>query len=156
MWRRVSFLLAFCLAGGLACSSLDSNGRFCSLCGRPLQAKTYSEFDSKDGRTLHGCCPRCILRYQASQPDLGSFRVTTYCEKKLIRAEKAFFVENSSFNPCSSHDSKRDSSGTAYAVNWDRCMPGLVAFASLGAARRFRHEKGGVIQSYQDLLEESR
>ena len=50
MWRWVSFLLALCLAGGLACSILDSRDRFCFLCGRPLHAKTYYEIDLRDGQ----------------------------------------------------------------------------------------------------------
>ena len=155
MWRWVSFLLALCLAGGLACSILDSRSRSCSLCGRPLHAKTYPEIDSRDGRTHQVCCPRCVLHDQASRTDPSASRVADYYSKKLIGAEEAFFVENSSFHPCSSHDSKRDSSGTAYAVSWDRCMPSLVAFASLEAAKRFRREKGGVIKSYQALLRAS-
>ena len=156
MWRWVSFLLALCLAGGSACSILDSRDRFCFLCGRPLHAKTYCEIDLRDGQTHQVCCPRCGLHYQASQTEHSASRVADYYSEKLIRAEEAFFVENSSFNPCSSHDSKRDSSGTAYALSWDRCMPSLVAFASLEAATRFRQEKGGAIKSYQELLRESR
>ncbi len=127
----------------------------CDVCYRPLHRETYYRIHLSDGKSLDVCCPRCGLRFQAGRKDVVRTEVTDFDTKKLVRADKAFYVEGSPVHFCSHEPLEEDRSGTQYEVAWDRCLPSLIAFESEATAKTFQSQNGGAVKTYDDLLAES-
>jgi hypothetical protein len=139
-----------------AAALLSACGRGqCQVCHRPLHGRTAYRVHLQDGATEEVCCPRCGLRFQKTSGGVRSVEVADFGTGKMMDARDAYFVEGSSVHPCTSGDAvKHDRTGAQYTLDWDRCLPSLIAFRTLDAAEAFRAEKGGKIRSYPQLLEE--
>ncbi len=151
--RWVAPFLAMALIAS-ACSTFES-AAICQVCGRPIHGQVFYRVSLRDGSARDVCCPRCGLRFQVGRKDVVGVQVTDFNSGKLIDATQALFVESSRVMLCCS-DTKvqRDRSGAQYALNWDRCMPSLVAFETLEEAELFSRQKGGVVKDYSQLQEE--
>jgi len=126
----------------------------CDVCYRPLHKQTYYRIHLSDGKMLDVCCPRCGLRFQAGRKDVVGTEVTDFDTKRLVHADKAFYVEGSPVHFCSHEPLEEDRSGTQYEVAWDRCLPSLIAFESKASATAFQAENGGAVKTYDELLQE--
>ena len=154
MWKGVLLSCWFAL---LACAcSLEVGRETCSLCGRQLHAETLYEIELANGEQYEMCCPRCASHYHAREEQVVRARVADYFTTKMIDATRAFFVEDSSVMPCGHHrEATRDHAGTSYKITWDRCEPGLIAFASRQEALYFQHRHGGLVKRFRDVFENS-
>lgn len=126
----------------------------CDVCYRPLHKETYYRIHLSDGKALDVCCPRCGLRFQEGRKDVVRTEVTDFDTKRLFHSDQAFYVEGSPVHFCSHAPLEEDRSGTQYEVAWDRCLPSLIAFESEATAKSFQARNGGVIKTYDELLEE--
>jgi len=128
----------------------------CDLCGRPLHQETLYKIHLRDGEVRQACCPRCGLHFQQGRDDIMLVEVADFRTSKLLDATQALYVEDSSVNMCYLDELLlRDAEGMRPTLAWDRCLPGLLAFQSRDDAEEFRREKGGVIKTYDQLLEEA-
>lgn len=134
----------------------DTAPEECDVCHRPMHAETYYEVHLEGGDSRALCCPRCGLRFQQERDDVAFAEVADYATKNVMRAEDAYFVEDSSVHACSHSLLQEDRSGTQYQVAWDRCLPSLVAFESRETAEIFRKANGGTIRTYDELVAEMR
>ena len=128
----------------------------CDLCGRPLHQETLHRIHLRDGEVKQACCPRCGLHYQQGRDDIMAVEVADFRTSELLDATQAFYVEDSLVNMCYLDELLlRDAEGMRPTLAWDRCLPGLLSFQSREAAEEFRRDKGGVIKTYDQLLEEA-
>jgi hypothetical protein len=126
----------------------------CEVCYRSVHEVTLYQIHLEDGTRQQACCPRCGLRFQTGRTDVASVEVTDFDSGERFDALDALFVENSSVNLCHSKLLEEDRSGVQYQLTWDRCLPSLIAFKDREAAEAFRRDYGGVIKTYEELLEE--
>ncbi len=128
----------------------------CDLCGRPVHQETLYRIHLRDGEVRQACCPRCGLHFQQGRDDIVSLEVADFRTNELLDATQAIYIEDSSVNLCYLDDPvQRHIEGVESRLVWDRCLPGLLAFESREDAEEFRSEKGGVIKTYEQLLEEA-
>lgn len=128
----------------------------CDLCGRPLHQETLYRIHLRDGEVRQACCPRCGLHFQQGRDDIVAVEVADFRTSELLDATQGIYVEDSSVNLCYLDTPvRRHIEGTESTLAWDRCMPGLLAFESREDAEDFRHEQGGVLKTYEQLLEET-
>ncbi len=143
------------LAGGGYFLYLNQPG-VCDLCGRPLHQETLYRIHLRDGEVKQVCCPRCGLHFQQGRDDIVFVEVADFLTSELLDVRLATYIEDSSINMCYLDEPvHRNLEGTESTLVWDRCMPGLLAFQSRQDAEEFRREKGGVLKTYQQLLEET-
>lgn len=155
--RFVGVFLALALVGGtiyFVTSRLEPEAT-CAACHRAIHGETHVVAHLEDGTTADVCCPRCALRFQKERDDVSSVDVTDFGTMERLDARDAFFVEDSKVILCR-HDDRvqEDRSGVQYTLTWDRCMPSLVAFADREDAVAFQRESGGVVKTYDELLQE--
>jgi len=128
----------------------------CDLCGRPLHQETLYRVHLRDGEVRQACCPRCELHFQQGRDDIVALEVADFRTNELLDATQALYVEDSSVNMCYLDTPvHRHIEGVESRLVWDRCMPGLLAFQSREDAEEFIREKGGLIKTYEQLLEEA-
>ena len=121
-----------------------------------MHQETLYRIHLRDGEVRQACCPRCGLRFQLGQDDIIAPDVADFRTGELLDATQALYVEDSSVNRCYLDELLlRDAEGMRPTLAWDRCLPGLLAFQSREAAEEFRLDKGGVIKTYEQLLEEA-
>ena len=128
----------------------------CDLCGRPLHQETLYRIHLRDGEVTQACCPRCGLHFQQGRDDIVALEVADFRTNELLDATLALYVEDSSVNMCYLDTPvHRHIEGVESRLVWDRCLPGLLAFQSREDAEEFKREKGGLIKTYEQLLEEA-
>ena len=156
MAKRILLIaLAVALVGafGVFLSSQLTSGNVCEVCYRPMHEGMSYRIHLAGGDSVDVCCPRCGLRFQEGREDVLGAEVTDFYSSDRLEADQAFYVENSAIHPCSHSQVQEDRSGTQYEVAWDRCLPSFIAFRSRAAAATFRAQNGGVIKSYEELVE---
>ena len=142
-------LSAFCVAGYLL---YFDHSAVCELCYRHLHEETAYSIRLSQGETVDVCCARCGLHFEMGRTDLSGSEVADYNSRRRFDAADAFYVENSSVHPCATESPvRKDQSGRQYSLDWDRCLPSLVAFQSKEEALSFQRQKGGVIKNYHEL-----
>lgn len=114
----------------------------CFVCQRPLHPSQTFVVLSQTGREHRACCPRCGLRFVIESNGKAS-QATDFSNGKLIPAESAFYLEGSDLMQCCGSTTMRTDGGMICETHYDRCLPSLVAFATLQNARAYRHEQGG-------------
>jgi hypothetical protein len=128
----------------------------CEVCERPIHPGMHYTIETNGGHETVTCCPRCGLRLQSRMDPSSILNVwaVDYDTRKQIDARKAFYVEGSAVHECCSETPRRNLEGDRYDLQWDRCLPSLVAFGSRDEAQAFRGEHGGEIVTYERLQEE--
>ena len=142
------FVALSVLGLGLLAFYLVSSGRIaggastCSVCKRPLHpAQVFLVVSEKEGER-RACCPRCGLRF-VIESNGKPLQATDFSGGKLIDAEAAIYLEGSDLMQCCASTTMRTDNGMICEMHYDRCMPSLVAFASLQRARTYQREHGG-------------
>jgi hypothetical protein len=158
MVKRVVLALAAVAAVGALSLLLYRASRpddLCDVCLRPMHQETYYRVHHTDGEVTELCCPRCGIRHQFGREDVSHAEVADYRTTELLNAEEAFFVEGSEVHACVHEGTvQKDLSGSQYSLDWDRCLPSLIAFDSRQAAEAFQRTNGGIVRSYDELLAE--
>jgi len=145
------------LVGGIYFIGKWSRPEACEVCARPLHERMQCTVKIVGQGERTTCCPRCGLRLQGLNPDeVEGIWVVDYSTGEKIDGREALYVEGSDVHLCCSMAPRRDIQGNRYDLDWDRCLPSLVAFRSRGEAEGFSREHGGEIISYERLLEEIR
>lgn len=126
----------------------------CDICGRAVHPEHDSIVHSKDGSTIHTCCPRCALHYGLHWPGkVARLTVSDRATGKKIDAPSAVYVEGSDDHSClQASDAPPREPGIEYDRAFDRCLPSLVAFKEEQAARDFVSAHGGRVMTYEQAL----
>lgn len=149
----VLVVLLLVAAGQWSCSTAadSSDLGICDMCGRRIVPATAYLIHLADGKVKHACCPRCGLRFEAKRADVVSREAADFTTGERLKAEEAIYVEGSRVHLCCRQEVERDQAGRQYQLDWDRCMPSLIAFRSAEDAERFRVKEGGAIRSFEEL-----
>jgi hypothetical protein len=68
---------------------------------------------------------------------------TDYASDRWIEATKAMYVSGSDVSHCGTEEARRDAYGCCAIKDYDRCLPSLMAFATLDATQAFQKQHGG-------------
>ena len=127
----------------------------CAICRRPVHKATFYSIVLEDKKSVEVCCPRCGLHFQRGRGDVAAAQVADFSTGERFPADEAHYVENSSVHLCcTTEQMQEDRSGTQYTLAWDRCLPSLVAFRNRERAVEFSRQRGGLIKTYAQLLQE--
>lgn len=123
----------------------------CLVCRRPVHAASKTVAYVEGRRTVF-CCPSCAAsQHQQSGKRVAVSELTDYETGARLRPGEAVLVEGSDVNPCTAGASMLDEHKHAAAEHFDRCAPGLLAFASERAAANFAERHGGRVLRFRDL-----
>lgn len=154
--RLAARALAVALAGGLAAALLcacRASPVSCAVCHRDECRAVAFRVAYTDGLVQETCCPRCAshaIREQAGRT-IARLDATDFATGARLEARAAAYVEGSDFEPCSRPEAERAELGCCRKLDYDRCLPSLIAFSSPDAARSFIQDHGGSLRSFEDL-----
>jgi hypothetical protein len=154
-WKAGTFagLAMICLAALL--SYFVWSGRIaggepvCEVCKRVLHNETAFRIAGSDGSIRAVCCPRCGLAAVILNGG-QALDAVDFSTRKRIRAAEAIYLEGSDLMECCTNKAGfRSDAGTYEKMNYDRCMPSLLAFAKREDAEMVRQKHGGHILSLE-------
>jgi len=127
----------------------------CSFCGRRVHADMQVAFQKNNEETvLMACCLRCVITEAEQTGDrIRVLWVTDYVSHERLRPDKAIYLVGSTINsdsgpPVEVPWSRREQS----ELEWDRCLPSVIAFRKRDDAVAFQQTSEGEILSFQDLV----
>jgi hypothetical protein len=123
----------------------------CFACGRPVHAhsRTVAYFQ---GRRTVFCCPTCAMwQYHQAGKTVHVSELTDYVTGARLRPEAAFLVQGSDVNPCLHSHGLMDADKQTAEIHFDRCVPGLLAFATRDEAAQFASGHGGRLLPFSQL-----
>jgi hypothetical protein len=121
----------------------------CDICKRELHKQNVFVSTDAQGKRKETCCPRCGLHYALNHGG-RALRATDFSTGKPIRAEDAIYLEGSDLMQCCSAVGFRSSEGVYNDIQYDRCMPSLLAFSKVEEAETVRRQHGGQIITFEE------
>jgi hypothetical protein len=154
-WKIGTFvgLVVICLAALLSyfvwTGRIAGGKPVCEVCKRVIHTETSFRIARPDGSMRAVCCPRCglaaVIQNGGRALDAGDF--TT---KKRVGAAEAIYLEGSDIMECCTDTGFRSDEGAYQKMEYDRCMPSLLAFARREDAEMMRQKHGGQIISFEE------
>lgn len=126
-------------------------GLACDACGRPLHehSRTVGEVD---GERQTFCCPTCALTlHRQTEKDVAIVELTDFDSGAPIQPDEAFIVQESDVNLCLRHKMLAGRGKGVSAIEFDRCSPSRIAFATRSGAEAFQRLHGGVLIPFRQL-----
>jgi hypothetical protein len=154
-WKIGAFvgLALVCLAallGYLVWSGRIAGGKpVCEVCKRFIQTKTSFRIARPDGSMQAVCCPRCGLTAVIKNGG-RALDAVDFTTKKRVGAAGAIYLEGSDIMECCTGMGFRSADGAYQTMEYDRCMPSLLAFARRDDAEMVQQEHGGNILSFEE------
>ncbi len=127
----------------------------CALSGRPIDAGMGVRIQIDKRSPVRACCLRCAITASEHKGEsIHVLSVTDYVSHAQIAPKGAFYVVGSGVTPCAGPPvevaaSRRE----AWVVNWDRCLPSVIAFAKRTDAEQFQQQSGGELQTFAEVTE---
>ncbi len=121
----------------------------CEVCKRVIHTETSFRIARPDGSMRAVCCPRCGLA-AVIQNGGRSLDAVDFTTKKRVGAAEAIYLEGSDIMECCTGIGFRSNEGAYQNVEYDRCMPSLLAFARHEDAEMVRQKHGGNILSFEE------
>lgn len=123
----------------------------CQACKREVHvhSRTSGEVDGKIHRF---CCPTCALTEHVQTGK--RVRVTELTDHDTLAALKpaeAFLVRGSEVNPCKDAKTHLSHDKQPMHAHFDRCAPGVLAFATEVRAVAFARRHGGAVLRFADI-----
>ena len=130
----------------------DQTPEKCALCGRDVHKGTETIVSLEKGKEEKACCIKCALRYETENSKKAlSFEVTDFDTGKIIQAENAFYVSGSDFTPCCNKKAIFDERNMPFILNYDRCLPSIIAFKTMDGATKFSEKHGSKVLTFKEL-----
>ena len=127
-------------------------GKVCAVCQRDECKAMAFRMTLDNGKTVETCCPRCGVHYlESSGQHARALEATDFATGHWLDATKATFVSGSDVRGCAMPEPRRDAQGCCMYLQYDRCLPSLVAFADKPAAVEFQKQHGGEIVEFRNL-----
>jgi hypothetical protein len=124
----------------------------CQVCGRVIHKDMRTVVVVGNRREVL-CCPTCALSEGAQLHEAVRFeQLSDFDTGRPLRPDRAFAVEGSDVVPCMRKDAVRGQSGQAVPVEFDRCAPSIISFATRASAERFAALHGGRAGAFLDLV----
>jgi len=121
----------------------------CEVCKRVIHTDTSFKIVRPDGSMKAVCCPRCGLA-AVIQSGGRVLEAVDFSSRKPIQAAEAVYLEGSDIMECCSATGFRSDEGAYQEMDYDRCMPSLLAFARREDAEVVRQKHGGNIISFEE------
>jgi hypothetical protein len=121
----------------------------CEVCKRVMHPETSFRITAANGAIKATCCPRCGL---TSVIKTGGkvLDAVDFSSRRRIAAVDAIYLEGSDIMECCSTTGFRADEGSYQEIDYDRCMPSLLAFARREDAEAVRQKHGGNIISFEE------
>jgi hypothetical protein len=154
-WKIGTFvgLAVICLAALLAYfvweGRIAGGKPVCEVCKRIIHTETSFRILRPDGSMKAVCCPRCGLA-AVIQNGGRVLEAVDYSSKKRIQAAEAIYLEGSDIMECCSSTGFRSDEAAYREMDYDRCMPSLLAFARREDAEIVQQKHGGRIISFEE------
>jgi hypothetical protein len=154
-WKAGAFagLAVICAAALLAyfvwAGKVAGGKPTCEVCKRVIHAETSFKIVRPDDSINVTCCPRCGLT-AVIQTGGRALEAVDFMSKKPIRATEAIYLEGSDIMECCSTTGFRSDEGAYQEIDYDRCMPSMVAFSRREDAEIVRQTHGGRIISFEE------
>lgn len=121
----------------------------CEVCKRLIHAEISFRIVRSNGSMGTVCCPRCGLT--AVMKNGGRvLDAVDFTTKKRIGAAEAVYLEGSDIMECCTSTGFRSDEGAYREMEYDRCMPSLLAFARREEAEMVRQKHGGNIINFEE------
>jgi DeoR family transcriptional regulator, copper-sensing transcriptional repressor len=101
----------------------------CTLCNKPVLARTAFIIHATDGDLLRACCPHCGLLLLPKQQAGAQALTADFLCGQIGSAQQATYLVESSVVLC--------------------CTPSVLSFASRGDAQRFQQGFGGQVMDFR-------
>ena len=129
---------------------------YCPICQRHEHGDSGVKLQAEGEGVIDACCLSCALSYgrQTSKP-VTILSVTNHETGKPLQPDTATFVVGSDVSPCTHGAQQLRIEGEALPVQWDRCLPSILAFASRASADAFHAQHGGTLRGFQELKQQA-
>jgi hypothetical protein len=155
-WKIGTFagLAVICLAallGYFVWAGRIAGGKpVCEVCKRLIHTETSFRITRPNGSIQVVCCPRCGLA-AVIQNGGRALDAVDFTTRKRIGAAEVIYLEGSDIMECCANNSGFRSDAGAYEkIEYDRCMPSLLAFARREDAEIVQQKHGGDILSFAE------
>jgi hypothetical protein len=150
---RASALAAFVAASVCLVLAACSGGAVCDVCRRDECAALAFRIEYADGGSQETCCPRCGSHAvaEAGERHVARLLARDFATGHIIDARTARYVEGSDLEHCAAARESRSASDCCRVLEYDRCLPSLVAFATDEQAAGFLKQHGGRLRRFEDL-----
>ena len=129
---------------------------YCPICQRHEHGDSVVKLEVKGEGVIEACCLSCALSYgrQTAKP-VTIVSVTNHETGKPLAPAGATFVVGSDVSPCTHNAQQLRLEGEAVPVQWDRCLPSILAFASRAPADAFQAQHGGRLRTFEELQQQA-
>lgn len=125
----------------------------CPICLRHEHKDSVVRFRAEGEGATEACCMSCALTYgRQTHKAVTILSVTDHNSGSALDPTRASFIVGSDVSPCLHTMTQHGAEKETYAVQWDRCLPSILAFASPQTADAFRAQHGGHLRSLDELL----
>ncbi len=129
---------------------------FCPICRRHEHRDSVVKLQVQGKGVIEVCCLSCALNYGRQTSEAVTIvSVTDHETGKPLDPNKATFAVGGDVSPCTHSTEQLRTEQEALPIFWDRCLPSILAFASLESAEAFRAQHGGRIRSLQQMTAEA-
>jgi hypothetical protein len=128
-----------------------ADAKECHACGRPIHEQALT-IGLDDGSRETYCCLSCALtHHQQSGDTVEIVELRDYETGRRLSPEEAYVVRESDVNLCMRHPMLADREGSASTMEFDRCSPSMLAFATRERAEEFQHQHGGILLPFSQV-----
>jgi hypothetical protein len=146
-------LAVICMAALLAyfvwAGKIAGGKPICEVCIRVTHTEASFKIGRADGSIKVTCCPRCGLAAVIQNGGRALDAVDFSSQKRIVAAE-AIYLEGSDIMECCTDIGFRADEGSYQKMEYDRCMPSLLAFARRVDAEMVQQKHGGQIISFEE------
>jgi hypothetical protein len=156
-WNRSTIGSAVLVALALGLAYLGwsmlrpGEARTCHACGRPVHEQVLT-IGLDEGRQQTYCCLTCALtHHQQSGETIKIVELRDFSTGQHLAPEQAYIVRESDVNMCMRHPMLADREGSTNTMEFDRCTPSMLAFASRERAEQFQQQHGGILLPFSAM-----
>jgi len=136
---RPGAAIAAIIVAALPSWSCRAQAANCDVCGRHEFSALAFRVKYVDGAEVNSCCPRCASHAVAmhrARP-IAKLIAHDFATGKEIDARMAVYLDGSDFEHCDARKKERNTPGSLTMLAYDRCLPSVIAFASMSNAEAF-------------------
>ncbi len=117
----------------LAGNSPAAGESLCSMCNKPVSARTVFIVQFENGEQKRACCAHCGLMIQSQSKKVRQSLTADYLHGHMVSAKQAVYITGSELNIC--------------------CVPSVLSFGSQQEAEKFQKGFGGTLASMDEAIQ---
>jgi len=123
----------------------------CYACNRPIHAHSRT-VALVNGRSRLFCCPACAFsEHEQGKEPVKVTQLSSFLTGAPLSPDSAYIVKGSDVNMCARDRTMIDGDKQPAALQYDRCLPSMYAFAEQKQAAEFAREHGGQVIPFRQL-----